>query len=164
MQVVIIPDNQATESKHGIPRKRLREMQSRFLSSPSGGRDQHGNQQETTKYAHFPIKNIMELLVVNEIVKLNTTIGDASKIEDFAIRVFFAQHIDKDDCPENLPAGIDYVGRNTVVLVNAKHVSGDEWENMLDYKSAEIPGYSVNAGEGSDKTNLCPPQCSPPTL
>lgn len=165
MPIKVISEQKETNSDHGIKKSQLDRMFKKFKESPGGSRGADGSPREITTYAHFPLKNILELLLVNKIVQTGTSIGQAINLSDYAIRVYFAQHVDADDCPVKIPGGIDYIGRNTVVLVNAHHLGNGIWEELLsdsdeNGNSVESTGSSVDPREGSDKTYLCPPQCN----
>ena len=163
MPIKIVPI-QFADSPNGITLGQLNDMSTAFMQKPGGGKDNAGAQKETTRYALFPIKNILDLLVANKICLPEDKIGDVASVEKYAIKVFFAQHVKIGDCPK---AGTDFIGRNTVVLVATQYDSDNgRWVDLIrdsekDPSYIEITGYdsSVNDYEGSDKTNLCPPQC-----
>jgi hypothetical protein len=115
------------------------------------------------KFAHFRLKEILDLLVDNKI--LNQAILDQLKpikIENYGLKLYLGHHSDGSYCPGK-PG---YQGYDTIIACNTK-LENKRFEDMLDdtkdnnNDSIIIIGYEKNDpyGDGVDMAQICPPEC-----
>lgn len=159
MTIKVIPEDVLIKDDHSIKKSQLIKMINGYKDHPEGGKDDTGTLRELTRFAHFPVSRILELFVDNKIVSSDDTIADLLSNKTHGLKIYFSQHMDKDDCPVDFK---NYVGRNTTVLVNTELNAEKKWDDMLDdgkESSSFVATSAFNSGTGSDRTELCPPQC-----
>jgi hypothetical protein len=132
-----------------LNKEQIEPMIEAYRKNPTGGLNPNSREtQPLTQFVHHPVTHLIELLLANQVVSpLDTIEHILFKMKNYGLKIYFAQHVSKEDCPEG---NIDFIGRNTVVLVNTTKGEDNLWHDLLE------------AGEmqAADKGNLCPPQCT----
>jgi hypothetical protein len=143
-------------STNGLKLAQLEKMKAAYKANPSGGNNKHHHSMPLTDYSLIPLKNILSLLLANDIVKNDNRVEEVLKIDTYAVKAYFAQHVDAADCPEN---NEDYIGRNTVALVACRKGSNG-WEDIIGDELDSDEDRIISAREACDKGRLCPPHCA----
>lgn len=143
----------------------MRKMIKNFKHNPEGGWDSNDTKCPTTCFANFPISQILDLLKSDGVITDGQTVSDLiNNGKNIAVNIYFAQHVEKPDCPAT---PVDYVGYNTVFLVTCVYDATSKlWNDVIDYSKPEKavlfidkPPHFDKGETGTDKANLCPPQC-----
>lgn len=124
---------------------------------------------EKLKFAHFNLKEILDLFVDNKILDRKKL--DLSMLVDVkkrGLKLYLGHHLDGTYCPGK-PG---YKGYDTIVACNSKLLDDGRFEDMLDdtkdydNDSVIFLGYDPS-GEGLDMAQICPPECpqdDPPVI
>ena len=134
--------------------QQIKKMIDSYKAHPGGGTNTNGPC-GLTRFAHFPISQIVKLLVDNGVVTRDQTVEDLLNNKANGIKMYFCQHVDKDDCPPSPP---EYLGYNTAVVVATVINTDKKWDDLLATDKNSV--MMMDSGQGTDKANLCPPQCA----
>ena len=163
MLLDVVKDSKGVDD-HSVTVLQMRNMIRNFKMHPEGGCDSGGIKCATTSFANFPVAQILDLLLKDGVITGGQTIDQVRSNGNIAVKTYFAQHVEKADCPA-VPE--DYVGYNTVFLVSCVYEKySNKWNDVPDYSEPENATvvFAVDLlgdpGAGTDKANLCPPQCA----
>lgn len=145
-----------------VNRNQIENMVKKYRESPAGGMNPNsGETQNLTQFVHFTLDQFFELLLKNKIITTASVVDSIiQQKSNFGVKLYFAQHVNSDDCPDN---DSSHVGRNTIVMVNTVQKNA-VWYDVPDVDNTidEIQEYvSAESGSGLDKGVKCPPECPP---
>ena len=163
MLLHVVKDSKGVDDQ-SVTVPQMRKMIRNFKMHPEGGCDSGGIKCATTSFANFPVPQILQLLLKDKVISGNQTVDELCQNGNIAVKTYFAQHVEKADCPATSE---DYVGYNTVFLVSCVYEKySKKWNDVIDYDDPENASVIFaddsldDSGTGTDKANLCPPQCS----
>lgn len=143
----------------------MQKMARNFNMHPEGGWDSMGAKRGPTHFGNFPLSQILQLLLDDQVIQPTDTVSDLLKNRAaVGLTFYFGQHASPDDCPATT---VDYIGCNNIFLVTSEF-DGQKWNDLINYNDPNENKNGIaksvlfnDGGEvGTDKANLCPPQCS----
>ena len=112
------------------------------------------------KFAHMPVADIINLFVDNGIIP-KLTPADQNKIAIYGLKLYMANHAN--DLTTIPPGKLQYLPCDTIIICNTQQLTDAQnnktWTDMLDTGSAVVHNTNSMAGQGLDKTTICPPDC-----